>query len=108
MNEKISAIFLNLGKQKETKELKYLNKENENKTLIIKSLLEILSQFASFLQKNQDKQNDIKITKTILPEESTFIEPKISFKRYRYCQNSSYNEPLKSFNGFTSRKNYAR
>ena len=46
MNEKISGIFLNTGKQKETKELEHLKTENENKTLIIKSLLENLSQLA--------------------------------------------------------------
>ena len=100
MNEKISGIFLNTGKQKETKELEHLKTENENKTLIIKSLLENLSQLASFLQKNHDKQNDTKVTKTILPEEPTFIEPKKTFKRSCNCQNSSYNEPLKSFNDF--------
>ena len=100
MNEKISGIFLNSGKQKETKELEHLRMENENKTLIIKSLLENLSQLASSFQKNQEKQNDIKVAKTILPEEPTFIEPKKTFKRNGNCQNSSYNEPLKSFNGF--------
>ena len=100
MNEKISGIFLNTGKQKETKELEHLKTENENKTLIIKSLLENLSQLASFLQKNHDKQNDTKVTKTILPEEPIFIEPKKTFKRSCNCQNSSYNEPLKSFNDF--------
>ena len=31
MNEKISGIFLNSEKQKETKELEYLKTENENK-----------------------------------------------------------------------------
>ena len=44
MNEKISGIFLNTGKQKETKELEYLKTENVNKTLIIKRLLQNLSQ----------------------------------------------------------------
>ena len=44
MNEKISGIFLNTGKQKETKELEYLKTENVNKTLIIKRLLPNLSQ----------------------------------------------------------------
>ena len=38
MNEKISWIFLNSGKQKETKELKHLKIENETKTLINKKL----------------------------------------------------------------------
>ena len=89
MNEKIAGIFLNSGKRKETKELEYLKTENENKTLIIKNLLENLSQLASSLQKNQDKQNDIKVTKTILPEETTFIEPKKTFKRNHNGQNSS-------------------
>ena len=81
MNEKILGIFLNSGKQKETKELEHLRMENENKTLIIKSLLENLSQLASSFQKNQEKQNDIKVAKTILPEQPTFIEPKKTFKR---------------------------
>ena len=45
-NEKISEIFLNSGKQKETKELEYLKTENGNKTLIIKSISENLSQLA--------------------------------------------------------------
>ena len=81
-------------------ELEHLKMEHENKTLIIKSLLENLSQVASSLQKNHKKQNDIKVTKTILPEEPSFIEPKETFKRNRNCQNSSYNEPLKLFNGF--------
>ena len=47
MNEKISGIFLNSGKQKESKELEHLETRNENKTLIIKSLLENVSQLAS-------------------------------------------------------------
>ena len=74
MNEKTSGIFWNSGKQKETKELEHLKMENENKTLIIKSLLGNLSQFESSFQKNHDQQNDIKFTKTVLPEEPTFIE----------------------------------
>ena len=45
-NEKISEIFLNSGKQKETKELEHLKTENGNKTLIIKSISENLSQLA--------------------------------------------------------------
>ena len=81
MNEEISGIFLNSLKQKEIKELKQLKMKNENKTLIIKSLLENLSQLASSFQKNHDKQNDIKVTKAILTEEPTFIEPKKNFKR---------------------------
>ena len=81
MNEEISGIFLNSLKQKEIKELKQLKMKNENKTLIIKSLLENLSQLASSFQKNHDKQNDIKVTKAILTEEPTFIEPKKTFKR---------------------------
>ena len=53
------------------------------------------------LQKNHNKQNDIKIIKTILPEGSTnIIEPKKIFKRNHNCQNSSYNKPLILFNGF--------
>ena len=51
MNEKISGIFSNLGVQKETKELEKLKTENENKTLIIKSFLENLSQITSSLKK---------------------------------------------------------
>ena len=51
MNEKISGIFSNLGVQKETKELGKLKTENENKTLIIKSFLENLSQITSSLKK---------------------------------------------------------
>ena len=47
MHEKISGIFLNSGKQKESKELEHLETRNENKTLIIKSLLENVSQLAS-------------------------------------------------------------
>ena len=85
-NEKISRIFLNSGKQKKTKELEHLKAENENK--IIKSLIENLSQLASSLQKNHDKQNDRKVTKTILPQEINFIESKKTFKRNRKCQNS--------------------
>ena len=46
------------------------------------------------------KQKDIKVTKAILSEEITFIRPKKSFKRNRNYQNSSYNEPLKTCNGF--------
>ena len=38
INGKILGIFLNSGKQKETKELEHLKKENENKTLTMKSL----------------------------------------------------------------------
>ena len=38
INEKISGISLNSGKQKEAKELEHFKKENEKKTLIIKSL----------------------------------------------------------------------
>ena len=38
INEKISGIFLNLKKHRETKELEHLKMENENKTLIIKKL----------------------------------------------------------------------
>ena len=79
--------------------MEHLKTENENKILIIKSLLENLSQLAISLQKNYDKQNGMKDTKTILPEH-TFTEPKKTFKRNCNCQNSSYNEPLKSFNGF--------
>ena len=63
VNEKISGIFLNLGKQKKTKELEYLKMKNENKTLIIRNTLENLSQPLSPFQKNQDEQNDIKATK---------------------------------------------
>ena len=63
VNEKISEIFLNLGKQKKTKELEYLKMKNENKTLIIRNTLENLSQPLSPFQKNQDEQNDIKATK---------------------------------------------
>ena len=63
MNEKISGIFLNSAKQKKTKELEHLKMEKENKTLIIKSPLEKLSQLASSFQKNHDKLNDIKVTK---------------------------------------------
>ena len=99
-NEKISGIFLDSGKQKESKELEYLETENENKTLIMKSLLENVSQLASSFQIYPDKQNDIKVTKTILPEECTFIKPKKTLKRNCNCQNSSYNKPLKSFNSF--------
>ena len=40
--------------------------------LIIKSLLENLSQLASSLLKNHDKQNDIKITKKNLPSMTNF------------------------------------
>ena len=61
MNEKISWIFLNSGKQKETKELEHLKMEDD-KTLIIKSLLENLFQLASSFQKNHDKQNNIEVT----------------------------------------------
>ena len=100
MNTKISGIFLNSGKQKETKELENLKTENENKTLIIKSVLQNLSQLASSFQKNHDNQNDIKVTKTIFPEEPISIEPKKTFRRNPNCQNSSCNEPLTSFNGF--------
>ena len=85
MNTKISGIFLNSGKQKETKELENLKTENENKTLIIKSVLQNLSQLASSFQKNQDNQNDIKITKTVFPEKPISIEPKKTFKRNRNC-----------------------
>ena len=63
MNEKISGIFLNSAKQKETKELEHLKMEKENKTLIIKSPLGNLSQLASSFEKNHDKLNDIKVTK---------------------------------------------
>ena len=63
VNEKISGIFLNLGKQKKTKELEYLKMKNENKTLIIRNTLENLLQPLSPFQKNQDEQNDIKATK---------------------------------------------
>ena len=63
VNEKISGKFLNLGKQKKTKELEYLKMKNENKTLIIRNTLENLSQPLSPFQKNQDEQNDIKATK---------------------------------------------
>ena len=55
---------------------------------------------ASSFQKNHKKQNDIKVRKAILPEECTFIKPKKTLKRNCNCQNSSYNEPLKSFNSF--------
>ena len=74
MNEKTSGIFWNSGKQKETKKLEHLKMENENKTLVIKSLLGNLSQFESSFQKNHGKQNNIKFSKTVLPEEPTFIE----------------------------------
>ena len=43
VNEKISGIFLNSGKQKKTKEFEYLKMENENKTLINRNTLENLS-----------------------------------------------------------------
>ena len=68
INGKILGIRLSTGKQKETKELEHLKMENENKTLIIKSLLENLCPLASSLEKSQDKQNGVKVTKTILPE----------------------------------------
>ena len=100
INEKISGIFLNLGKPRETKELEHLKMENENKTLIIKKLLKNLSQLASSFQKNQNKQNDIKVTKTIPPGEPTFIKPRKTFKRNRSYQNLSYNKPCKLFNDF--------
>ena len=48
MNEKISAIFSNSGKQKESKELEHLETGNENKTLIIKSLLGNVFQLVSY------------------------------------------------------------
>ena len=38
INGKILGVFLNSGKQKETKELEHLKRENENKTLTMKSL----------------------------------------------------------------------
>lgn len=40
INKKISEISLNSGKDKELKELENLKTENENKFLIIKSLLQ--------------------------------------------------------------------
>ena len=66
----------------------------------MKSLFENLLQLASSLQKNHDKQNDVKVAKTIFPKEPTFIAPKKTFKRNRNCQDSWSNEPLKSFYGF--------
>ena len=99
-NEKVSGIFLNSGKQKGTTEPQHIKIENENKTLIIRSLLENLSQFASSFQKNHDKQNDTIVSKTILLEEPAFIGPKKTFKRNCNCQNSPYNGPLKSSNWF--------
>ena len=77
MNQKISGIFLNSRKLKETKETGHLKTENVNKTLIIQNDIK------------DKKQNDIKVTKTILPEEPTFIEPKKTFKRNCNGQNSS-------------------
>ena len=50
-NEKVSGIFLNSGKQKGTTEPQQIKIENENKTLIIRSLVENSSQFASFFRK---------------------------------------------------------
>ena len=41
-----------------------------------------------------------KLKKTVLPQEPNFIKSKKTFKRNCNCQNSSCNEPLKSFNGF--------
>ena len=52
-NEKVSGIFLNSGKQKGTTEPQHIKIENENKTLIIRSLVENLSQFASFSEKSR-------------------------------------------------------
>ena len=40
INKKISEISLNSGKDKELQELENLKMENENKVLIIKSLLQ--------------------------------------------------------------------
>ena len=65
MNKKILKIFLNSGKQKEAKELENLKTENNNKTLIVKSLLGNLLQLKNCLHKNQGKE-----------EEPTFIELK--------------------------------
>ena len=87
-------MFLNLRNYKEAKELRNLKTENENKTFSIKSLKNV-SQITNSFLKNQGKQNDIKVTTTILPEEPTFIEPKKFFKRNCNYQNSSYNETLK-------------
>ena len=87
-------MFSNSGNYKEVKELGNLKTESENKTFSMESLKNV-SQITNSLLKNQGKQNDIKVTTTILPEEPTFIEPKKFFKRNCNYQNSSYNETLK-------------
>ena len=100
VNEKISGIFLNSGKQKKTKEFEYLKMENENKTLITRNTLENLSQLVSPFSEKSRRAKSYKSYKKVLPEKLTFIELKKIFQRNCNCHNSSYHEPFKSFNCF--------